>query len=114
MQGIRQKNTSAESSLRRELHALGLRYRIQVTVLHTPRRVADIAFGEPASAAAWKTLPSWAAIGTADLAIGTDNVRSMMTRAGAISVDVEGSHVIMISQPQAVADLILTAVNTIG
>lgn len=44
MQSVRQKNTSAESALRRELHARGLRYRIQVPVLTKPRRVADIAF----------------------------------------------------------------------
>lgn len=44
MQRVRQKNTSCESALRRELHARGLRYRIQVPVLTTPRRVADVAF----------------------------------------------------------------------
>lgn len=43
MQRVRQRNTSAESALRRELYALGLRYRLQVAVL--PRRVADVAFG---------------------------------------------------------------------
>lgn len=44
MQSVRQKSTSAESALRRELHARGLRYRIQVPVLTKPRRVADVAF----------------------------------------------------------------------
>jgi DNA mismatch endonuclease (patch repair protein) len=44
MQRVRQKNTSAESALRRELHARGLRYRIHVPVLTKPRRVADVAF----------------------------------------------------------------------
>lgn len=44
MQRVRQKNTSAESALRRELHACGLRYRIHVPVLTKSRRVADIAF----------------------------------------------------------------------
>jgi DNA mismatch endonuclease (patch repair protein) len=44
MQRVRQKNTSAEAALRRELHALGLRYRIHVPVLTKPRRVADVAF----------------------------------------------------------------------
>lgn len=44
MQRVRQKNTSAEWALRRELHALGLRYRIHVQVLTKPRRVADIVF----------------------------------------------------------------------
>lgn len=47
MQRIRQKNTTAESALRRELYALGLRYRIHVRVLTRPRRVADIAFLGP-------------------------------------------------------------------
>lgn len=47
MQRVRQKNTSAESLLRRELHALGLRYRIQVLVSTKPRRVADITFVGP-------------------------------------------------------------------
>jgi len=44
MQRVRQKNTSAESALRRELHARGVRYRIHVAVLTKPRRVADVAF----------------------------------------------------------------------
>lgn len=44
MQRVRQKDTSAESGLRRELHALGLRYRIQVPVVTRPRRIADVAF----------------------------------------------------------------------
>lgn len=44
MQRVRQKNTSAESALRRELHARGIRYRIHVPVLTKPRRVADVAF----------------------------------------------------------------------
>lgn len=45
MHRIRQKNTSAEAALRCELHARGLRFRIQVPVLTPLRRVADIAFG---------------------------------------------------------------------
>ena len=47
MQRVRQKNTSAESALRRELHSLGLRYRVQVPVSTKPRRVADIVFTGP-------------------------------------------------------------------
>lgn len=44
MKRVRQRDTSAESALRRELHARGIRYRVQVRVLAKPRRVADIAF----------------------------------------------------------------------
>jgi hypothetical protein len=40
-------------------------------------------------------------------AAGSDVVRSMAQRAGAEIVEVEGSHVIMVSQPQAVVDLIV-------
>ena len=47
MQRVRQKDTSAESALRSELHALGLRYRLQVPVLSKPRRVADVVFAGP-------------------------------------------------------------------
>ncbi len=47
MQRVRQKNTSAESALRSGLHALGLRYRIQVPLLTKPRRVSDIMFAGP-------------------------------------------------------------------
>jgi DNA mismatch endonuclease (patch repair protein) len=44
MQMVRQKNTSAELMLRRELWALGLRYRIHRSVISKPRRVADVLF----------------------------------------------------------------------
>lgn len=44
MQRVRQKDTSAERALRHELHAFGLRYRLQVPVLSKPRRVADVTF----------------------------------------------------------------------
>lgn len=45
MHRIRQKDTSVEAALRVELHARGLRFRIQVPVMTQPHRVADIAFG---------------------------------------------------------------------
>lgn len=44
MARVRQKGTDPEVSLRRELHARGLRYRLQVPLLTKPRRVADIVF----------------------------------------------------------------------
>ncbi|MBU9269267.1 very short patch repair endonuclease [Burkholderia gladioli] len=44
MAKVRQKGTSAEIALRRELYRRGLRYRVDFEVLKKPRRVADIAF----------------------------------------------------------------------
>ena len=76
----------------------------------TQRPVSALGFVEPNGAPAWKTLPSWAVVATGDHAAGADVVRSMAHRAGAVITEVEGSHVIMISQPQAVADVILSAV----
>jgi hypothetical protein len=38
----------------------------------------------------------------------------MASRAGATITKVEGSHVIMISQPQVVIDVILSAVAAVG
>jgi pimeloyl-ACP methyl ester carboxylesterase len=80
----------------------------------TQRPVAESAFAEPNGAPAWKTLPSWAVVATGDKAAGSDVVRSMAQRAKATITEVEGSHVIMISQPQAVTDVILTALTAVG
>lgn len=44
MARVRQKGTGAELMLRHALHAMGLRYRLQVPLLSKPRRVADIVF----------------------------------------------------------------------
>jgi pimeloyl-ACP methyl ester carboxylesterase len=80
----------------------------------TQRPVAELAFSEPSGVPAWKTLPAWAVVATGDKAAGSDVIRSMARRAGATITEVEGSHVIMISQPQAVTDVILTAVAAIS
>jgi pimeloyl-ACP methyl ester carboxylesterase len=80
----------------------------------TQRPVSALGFVEPNGAPAWRTLPSWAVVATGDRAAGTDVVRSMAERAGATITEVEGSHVIMISRPQAVADVVLQALDTLG
>ena len=80
----------------------------------TQRPIAEVAFGEPTSAPAWKTLPVWAVVPTGDKTIGSDVVRFYAERAEATIVEVEGSHAIMISQPQAVTDVIMTAINTVS
>ncbi len=76
----------------------------------TQRPIAELAFSEPTGAPAWKHLPSWAIVPTPDKAAGTDVLRSMAERAGARITEVEGSHVIMISQPELVTNVILEAV----
>ena len=80
----------------------------------TQRPVAAAAFSDASGAPAWRKLPSWAVVGTGDKAAGADVVRLHAQRAGADIVEVEGSHVIMISQPQAVADHILKAARAVA
>jgi hypothetical protein len=53
-------------------------------------------------------------VATGDKTVGTDVVRSMAERAGATISEVEGSHVIMISKPQVVTDVILTALAAVS
>jgi pimeloyl-ACP methyl ester carboxylesterase len=79
----------------------------------TQRPIADAAFSEPNGPPAWKHLPSWAVVSTGDTAAGADVTRSMAERAGATITELEGSHVIMVSQPEAVADVILKAVSAV-
>ena len=80
----------------------------------TQRPVAETAFSEPTGKPTWKDRPSWAVVATGDKAAGADVVRSMAKRAGATITEVEGSHVIMISQPEAVTGVILDAVAAVG
>ena len=79
----------------------------------TQRPIAELAFSERTGEPAWKHLPSWAIIPTPDKAAGTDVLRSMAERAGAEITEVEGSHVIMISQAELVANVILGAVAAV-
>ena len=80
----------------------------------TQRPVAEAAFSEPSGPPAWKSCPAWAVVATGDKAAGTDVIRSQAERAGATITEVEGSHVIMISQPETVAEVILTAAASVG
>jgi pimeloyl-ACP methyl ester carboxylesterase len=78
------------------------------------RPIAAGALGEQTTKVAWKNLPTWAAVGTADRAAGSDVVRSMAQRADATITEIEGSHVVMISQPDAVTEVILNARKAIS
>jgi pimeloyl-ACP methyl ester carboxylesterase len=80
----------------------------------TQRPVAELAFSEPSGPPAWKTRPAWTVVATGDKAAGTDVVRSMAQRAGATITEAEGSHVIMVSEPGAVAEVIMTAAAAAG
>jgi pimeloyl-ACP methyl ester carboxylesterase len=65
----------------------------------------------PSGAGAWKSLPSWAVVGTEDRVIPPDTQRSMAERAGATITEAAGSHVSMVSQPSVTIEAILAAAS---
>ncbi|MEV6419711.1 alpha/beta hydrolase [Streptomyces sp. NPDC051662] len=77
----------------------------------TQRPISAAAFTEKAGAAAWKTIPSWFLVATKDRAIAPDLERFEAKRAGSHTIEVNSSHVAMISHPGTVSSLILDAVR---
>ena len=75
----------------------------------TQRPIAASAFSEASGPPAWKSLPTWAVVATGDKAAGTDVTLSMAKRAGATITELAGSHLIMVSQPDAVTGVIVKA-----
>lgn len=61
------------------------------------------------TAAAWRTKPSWYVVATEDGAIAPELLRKTAQRIGAVTSDVKGSHVVFLTQPKLVADVIEAA-----
>jgi pimeloyl-ACP methyl ester carboxylesterase len=67
------------------------------------------AFGAKVSAVAWKTKPSWYIVSTLDQAIAPDEERFFAKRMKATTTELKAIHVPMLSQPKAVAAVIMDA-----
>jgi pimeloyl-ACP methyl ester carboxylesterase len=75
------------------------------------RSISATAFDDTATAAAWRSTPSWAVFGTADQPVAPGLQRFAYDRAGSTVTEVEGaSHLVMKSQPDIVAGVIREAV----
>ena len=59
--------------------------------------------------AAWRSKPSYYAVSTEDRTINPDLERFMAKRMGAKTIEIKASHLSLISQPDAIANLILDA-----
>jgi pimeloyl-ACP methyl ester carboxylesterase len=66
-------------------------------------------FGAKVSAVAWKTKPSWFIVSKLDGAIAPDEERFFAKRMKATTTELNTSHVPMLSQPKAVAAVIMDA-----
>ena len=75
--------------------------------------IAMSIFEEPMGVPAWKTLPSWYLVATADEALPPDAERLFAARMGAATVEIPSSHVAMVSHPSEVAELIETAAKAV-
>lgn len=71
--------------------------------------IAAASFGAQVSGAAWKTKPSWYIVSTLDQAIAPDEERFFAKRMKATTTELKTSHVSMLSQPKAVAAVIMEA-----
>ena len=85
-----------------------------VVIAATQRPLAASALGATFGPPAWKTIPSWAVIGTEDRVIPPANQTFMANRAGARITTVDAGHLSLISQPSVVTRVILEAVRATG
>jgi pimeloyl-ACP methyl ester carboxylesterase len=77
----------------------------------TQRPIATSALGEATGVPAWKTIPSWAVVGTADHAIPLALQLAMANTAHAHITTVDAPHLSMISNPGTVTNVVLQAVR---
>ena len=86
--------------------ATGLAASQAAVIAATQRPLTASAFAEPSGPPAWKTIPSWAVIGTADQVIPPAELTFMAKRAGAQITEVNAGHLSMIADPETVAQVI--------
>jgi len=83
---------------------------VHANVMHAVQQgLAGSAFTDVMGVPAWKSLPSWYLVATADEAIPPDAERMFASRMGATTVEVYSSHVAMVSHPDEVTRLIAAA-----
>jgi pimeloyl-ACP methyl ester carboxylesterase len=79
----------------------------------TQRPFSSEAFGSLSGEPAWRTIPTWYMVATQDHAIPPATQRFMAGRMHAAVVEVDASHVAMMSQPEATTRLIVDAAEAI-
>jgi pimeloyl-ACP methyl ester carboxylesterase len=71
-------------------------------------------FGDMITKAAWETRPNWYIVSTDDRIVSVELERELAFRLKAKTTELKASHLSILSQPQAVADVILDAVRTVA
>ena len=80
----------------------------------TQRAASTSAFETPSKFAAWETIPSWYFISSGDQIITPSSEHAMAERAGShVTVFEGGSHLTLISHPDAVTAVIQQAIDSV-
>ncbi len=80
----------------------------------TQRPLAASVLTEQSGPPAWKSIPSWAIVGTADHVIPPAEQLAMAHNAGPRITEIDASHLSMIANPLAVAAVIIRAAQATG
>jgi len=72
-------------------------------------RISATLFASKTTQAAWKIKPTWYAVSTQDRTTSPELERFLASRMKAKTIELTSSHVSLLSHPQEIADLILTA-----
>jgi pimeloyl-ACP methyl ester carboxylesterase len=75
-----------------------------------PAALGETFDGQPT----WRSIPSWALVSTADQSLPPQVLRFMAERAGSHVVEVEASHAVPVSRPDAVAEMVATAAASVS
>ncbi|MCC8450346.1 alpha/beta fold hydrolase [Streptomyces rochei] len=102
-----------KKDLFRQQFAAGVPVRTAQVMAAGQRPITLAALQEPATAAAWKKIPSWYLVATEDRNIPPAAERWMAKRAHAHTVTVRAPHAVSVSDPGPVTDLILRATRSV-
>jgi pimeloyl-ACP methyl ester carboxylesterase len=75
--------------------------------------LATSTFGDVMGVPAWKSCPSWFLVAEDDQAIPPEAERQFARRMGAVTVAIPAGHLAMVSHPDDVAQLIMTAAEAV-
>ena len=83
-----------------------------LAAVQTPLGVAT--FGEKVGKAAWADRPSWYVVSKNDRAVSVELQHALVAKLKAHATELEASHMSLLSQPEAVAEVILEAVSEVA
>ena|SRR5208283_5422638 len=95
-----------------ETFAQDLTPKQQDLIYATETPASQTVFGDKSGVPAWKTKTSWYIVAKRDGQLGPELERFMAKRINAKTTEIEGSHVVMISHPKEVLNVIEEAANT--